>query len=147
MPPSDPYDLERFVTAQHAGGTYDRAASELRAGRKTSHWMWFIFPQIAGIGYSAMTRRYAIVSLDEARAYLCHPVLGQRLIECARILAESKAPSADHILGETDALKLRSSMTLFLHAAPDEPAFKQVLARFFSGVPDEFTEQRLQLQD
>ena len=147
MPPSDPYDLERFVTAQDSGGTYDRASSELRAGRKTSHWMWFIFPQIAGMGYSAMARRYAIVSLDEARAYLCHPVLGQRLIECARILAESKAPSADRILGEIDALKLCSSMTLFLHAAPDEPAFKQVLARFFSGVPDEFTEQRLQLQD
>lgn len=147
MPSSDPYNLERFATAQDAGSMYDRAVSELRAGRKISHWMWFIFPQIAGLGYSAMARRYAIASLDEARAYFRHPVLGQRLIECARILAESKAPSAVHILGEVDALKLRSSMTLFLHAAPDEPVFKQVLARFFSGVPDVTTEQRLQIQD
>src|SRR5215469_11426304 len=127
MESDDPYRLQRFVAAQDAGRTYDHAAAELRAGRKTSHWMWFIFPQIAGLGYSPASRMYAITSLEEARAYLAHPVLGARLIECAEILARVPDRTAEQIFGEIDALKLRSSMTLFMLAAPGEPAFRQVL--------------------
>jgi uncharacterized protein (DUF1810 family) len=143
MQVEDPYDLERFVAAQDAGGTYDRAAAELRAGRKATHWMWFVFPQIAGLGYSPASRTYAISSLDEARAYLAHPVLGPRLIECAAILTSVPGRTAEQIFGEVDALKLCSSMTLFMHAAPGEPAFRQVLDRYFGGVPDSATEQRI----
>ena len=139
----DPYNLERFVAAQNAGGTYERAVAELRAGRKTSHWMWFVFPQIAGLGQSQMSRTYAISSLDEARAYLRHPVLGPRLIECARIVANARAGSAEQIFGGIDAHKLRSCMTLFLRAEPGEPVFKQVLDRYFDGRPDPATGQRL----
>jgi len=141
MTDDDQYDLRRFVAAQDAAGTYDRATAELRGGRKTSHWMWFIFPQIAGLGYSPASRIYAITSLDEARAYLAHPVLGARLIECATILTRVPGRSAKQILGEVDALKLRSCITLFMHAAPDEPVFRQVLDRYFDGVPDPATEQ------
>ncbi len=137
----DPYDLARFVAAQDAGGTYEHAVAELRAGRKTSHWMWFVFPQIAGLGQSPTSRRYSISSLDEARAYLDHPVLGQRLRECARILAELTGRDAERIFGAVDALKLRSSMTLFRLAAPDEALFGQVLASYFDGMPDPATEQ------
>ena len=143
MTDDDPYDLQRFVAAQDAAGTYDRAAAELRAGRKTSHWMWFIFPQIAGLGYSPASRTYAITSLDEARAYLAHPVLGPRLIECAGILIRLPGRTAEQIFGEVDALKLRSCVTLFMHAAPGEPAFRQVLDQYFDGVPDPATEQRI----
>ena len=143
MTDDDPYDLQRFVAAQDAAGTYDRAAAELRAGRKTSHWMWFVFPQIAGLGYSPASRTYAITSLDEARAYLAHPVLGPRLIECAGILIRLPGRSAEQIFGEVDALKLRSCVTLFMHAAPGEPAFRQVLDQYFDGVPDPATEQRI----
>ena len=139
----DPYNLERFVTAQNAGGTYDRAVAELRAGRKTSHWMWFVFPQIAGLGHSEMSRTYAISSLEEARAYLRHPVLGPRLIECAGIVADARAGSAEQIFGGIDAHKLRSCMTLFLRAEPGEPLFKQVLDRYYGGRPDSATDQRL----
>jgi uncharacterized protein (DUF1810 family) len=139
----DPYNLERFVAAQNAGGTYERAVAELRAGRKTSHWMWFVFPQIAGLGQSQMSRTYAISSLDEARAYLRHPVLGPRLIECARIVANARAGSAEQIFGGIDTQKLRSCMTLFLRAEPGEPVFKQVLDRYFDGRPDPATGQRL----
>ena len=139
----DPYDLERFVTAQNADGTYERAIGELRRGRKTSHWMWFVFPQIAGLGQSYMSRTYAISSLDEAKAYLQHPVLGPRLLDCARALADLRAGTADEILGGIDAQKLRSSMTLFLRAKPDEALFQQVLDRYFGGVPDALTDQRL----
>ena len=142
MEKDDPYDLQRFVAAQDAGGTYERAAAELRAGRKTSHWMWFVFPQIAGLGYSPMARTYAITSLAEARAYLAHPVLGARLAECATILAGLPDRTAEQVFGEVDALKLRSSMTLFMHAAPGEPVFRQVLDRYFGGIPDSATEQR-----
>jgi uncharacterized protein (DUF1810 family) len=142
MKTEDPYDLQRFVAAQDAGGTYDRAAAELRAGRKTSHWMWFVFPQIAGLGYSPTSRTYAITSLDEARAYLAHPVLGPRLTECAAILAGLPGRSAEQIFGNLDAQKLHSSMTLFSRAA-DEPVFRQVLDRYFGGVPDAETEQRI----
>src|SRR5215204_2145581 len=124
---ADTYDLERFVSAQDGGGTYARAVEELRRGRKTSHWMWFVFPQVAGLGFSATSRTYAISSLDEARAYLAHPVLGPRLRECAGIVAGLRDRSADSVFGGTDAMKLRSSMTLFARAAPDEPVFRQVL--------------------
>jgi uncharacterized protein (DUF1810 family) len=143
MVTEDPYDLQRFVTAQDAGGTYDRAAAELRGGRKTSHWMWFVFPQIAGLGYSPMSQTYAIASLAEARAYLAHPLLGTRLIECTSILTSVPDRTAEQIFGGTDAMKLRSSITLFMHAAPDEPVFRQVLDQFFNGIADPETEQRL----
>jgi uncharacterized protein (DUF1810 family) len=177
-PEPDSYDLERFVAAQDAGGTYDHATAELRAGRKTSHWMWFVFPQIAGLGYSHVSRTYAITSLAEARAYLAHPVLGARLIECFTILAgglpdgglpagglpagglpdgglpdgglpdgglpaDGRGRTAEQIFGEVDALKLRSCATLFMHAAPDEPVFQQVLEQYYDGVPDAATEQRI----
>ena len=143
MDAEDPFDLQRFVAAQDAGGTYDRARAELLRGRKASHWMWFVFPQIAGLGYSPMSRTYAITGLAEARAYLAHPVLGARLAECAAILAGLRDPTAEQIFGEVDALKLCSSMTLFAHAAPGEPVFRQVLDQYFGGVPDAATEQRL----
>jgi uncharacterized protein (DUF1810 family) len=137
----DPYDLARFVAAQDAHRTYDDATAELRRGRKTSHWMWFVFPQIAGLGFSPTAQRYAISSLDEARAYLAHPVLGPRLTECAGIVAATEGRTAEQIFGEIDAMKLRSSATLFLRAAPEEPVFREVLARFFDGVPDPATDR------
>jgi uncharacterized protein (DUF1810 family) len=143
METDDPYDLQRFVAAQDAGGIYQHATAELRAGRKTSHWMWFVFPQIAGLGYSPVSRTYAITSLAEARAYLAHPVLGARLAECAAILAGLPDRTAEHIFGEVDALKLRSCMTLFIRAAPGEPVFRLVLDRYFGGVPDSATGQRI----
>jgi uncharacterized protein (DUF1810 family) len=135
-------DLERFVTAQDSGGTYQRAAAELRTGRKTSHWMWFIFPQIAGLGRSAMAQAYAIRDLPEAQEYLAHPVLGPRLIECAEIVASHRGISAEQIFGGIDAIKLRSSMTLFAHADPDQEVFRQVLDQYFEG-PDPETERRI----
>jgi uncharacterized protein (DUF1810 family) len=137
----DPYDLERFAAAQT--GTYEQATAELRRGRKASHWMWFVFPQVAGLGYSATSRRYAISSLTEAKAYLAHPVLGQRLVECASILAGLSGLSAEQILGGIDAQKLQSSMTLFLHADPDQQVFRQVLDQYFGGVADPATVERL----
>ena len=139
----DPYDLERFVAAQNAGHTYDHAVGELRRGRKTSHWMWFVFPQIAGLGQSPTSRRYAISSLEEAKAYLRHPVLGPRLRECAALVADSAATTATEIFGDVDAMKLRSSMTLFLRADPAEPVFQRVLDRYFGSRPDPATDQRL----
>jgi uncharacterized protein (DUF1810 family) len=135
-------DLERFVRAQDSGGTYQRAVAELRKGRKTSHWMWFIFPQIAGLGRSAMAQAYAINSLAEAQAYLAHPVLGPRLIECAKLLASHRGLSAEQIFGGIDAIKLRSSMTLFAHADPDQEVFGQVIDQYFEG-PDPETERRV----
>jgi uncharacterized protein (DUF1810 family) len=143
MKSEDPYHLQRFVAAQDAGRTYDHAAAELRAGRKTSHWMWFIFPQIAGLGYSPTAQMYAITSLDEARAYLAHPVLGVRLIDCATILTGLTGRTAEQIFGEVDSLKLRSSVTLFMHAVPGEPVFGQVLDQYFGGEPDSATENRI----
>jgi uncharacterized protein (DUF1810 family) len=139
----DPYHLERFVTAQDASGTYQRALAELRAGRKASHWMWFIFPQVAGLGLSSMAQRYAISGLPEARAYLGHPVLGPRLRECAGAVAAVGDSTADRILGPLDAMKLRSCMTLFAAAAPEEPSFGEVLTRYFDGQPDQATLARL----
>lgn len=138
----DTYDLERFVAAQDAGGTYDRAVAELGLGHKTSHWMWFVFPQIAGLGRSPTSRRFAIASLAEATAYLEHSVLGPRLRRCAGIVAATQGRSAEQIFGGIDAQKLQSSMTLFLRAAPDEPVFGQVLDRYFDGVPDPVTDSR-----
>jgi uncharacterized protein (DUF1810 family) len=139
----DRYNLERFVTAQDAGGTYGRAVEELRRGHKTSHWMWFVFPQIAGLGQSEVSRTFALSSLDEARAYLRHPVLGRRMRECAAIVAASQARTAEEIFGGIDTQKLRSSMTLFLRAEPSEPHFQQVLDRYFDGLPDPATDQRI----
>jgi len=139
----DPYRLERFVQAQDTDGTFQRAVAELRAGRKVTHWMWFVFPQVEGLGLSAMSQRYAISGLAEARAYLQHPVLGTRLVECATVLAATDGKSAAEILGAVDAMKLRSSMTLFAAAAPDQPAFSAVLTKYFGGSPDEATLARL----
>jgi uncharacterized protein (DUF1810 family) len=126
-------DLERFVQAQDSGGTYQRAVAELRSGRKTTHWMWFIFPQIAGLGRSAMAQAYAISDLAEAQAYLAHPILGPRLIECAEVVAAQQGRSAEQIFGGIDAIKLRSSMTLFAQAAPDQTIFQQVIDQYYDG--------------
>jgi len=137
----DPYDLSRFTAAQDAGQTYQQATAELRRGRKTGHWMWFVFPQIAGLGHSATARRYAISSLTEARAYLAHPVLGPRLAECAGIVAGLTGRTAEQIFGGIDALKLRSSMTLFRLADPEQPVFGLVLDQYYGGLADTTTEQ------
>ena len=134
--------LERFVTAQDSGGTYRRAVAELRRGRKASHWMWFIFPQIAGLGRSATAQTYAISNLAEAQAYLAHPVLGPRLVECTEILASHRGLSAEQIFGGIDAIKLRSSMTLFARADPDQAIFSQVIDQYFAG-PDPETDRRI----
>jgi uncharacterized protein (DUF1810 family) len=135
------HDLQRFVTAQ--GPVYDDVLDELRRGRKTGHWMWFVFPQIAGLGRSEMSRLYAIASLDEARAYLAHPVLGPRLRTAAGLVLAADARSADAMFGSVDAQKLRSCMTLFHRADPDEPAFRAVLDRYFDATPDPATDERL----
>jgi len=140
---SDPFDLQRFVDAQDAGGTYDTALAELRAGRKRSHWMWFVFPQVAGLGRSAMAQRYAISGADEARAYLAHRVLGPRLLDCARALVSLGTGDAVAVLGGIDAQKLQSSMTLFALAVPDEPVFQQVLDHYFGGAFDGGTTSRV----
>jgi uncharacterized protein (DUF1810 family) len=140
-PPLDPFDLARFVEAQRP--VYDDVLAELRAGRKRTHWMWFIFPQLAGLGRSEMARRFAISSLDEARAYLAHPVLGRRLHECATLVSAIEGRSAADIFGEPDDRKLRSSMTLFARAAPDETLFSDCLHRFFRGEGDPETIARL----
>jgi uncharacterized protein (DUF1810 family) len=135
------HDLERFVSAQE--GVMDGVRAELRRGRKASHWMWFVFPQVAGLGSSSTAQRYAISGLDEARAYLAHPVLGPRLVECAALAAAVERGSAQQVFGYPDDLKLRSSMTLFARAAPDEPVFGAVLDRYFDGEPDPRTLQLL----
>ena len=138
---SDPFDLRRFVAAQQ--DVYDTALNELRAGHKTSHWMWFIFPQIAGLGRSATAQKYAIGSLAEAESYLAHPVLGARLLECARILTQLSGRTARDVFGPLDAQKLHSSMTLFARAAAGRSPFGEVLARYFDGAEDQATLQRL----
>jgi len=139
----DPYRLQRFVDAQNMDGTYESAVAELRAGRKVSHWMWFIFPQAMGLGHSPMAREFGISSIAEAQAYLQHPLLGARLRECARILMEVEGKSAADILGHIDAVKLRSSMTLFMTAGPEEPTFREVLDKYFHGSADQETIVRL----
>jgi uncharacterized protein (DUF1810 family) len=136
----DPFDLDRFVSAQ--AHTYEYALAEVRRGRKRSHWMWFVFPQLAGLGHSSTAQHYGIKSLAEARAYLAHPVLGARLLEIAAVVAELPA-GAEEVFGAVDAMKLRSSMTLFLRAAPDEPVFQAALDRHFNGRPDWQTDQML----
>lgn len=140
---SDQYGLERFVAAQDRDGIYEQAVAELRWGAKVSHWMWFVFPQVAGLGSSAMSRKYAISGLEEARAYLRHPVLGPRLRECARVVADAEDTTAEQIFGSVDAMKLRSSMTLFEAAAPGEPVFAEVLEKYFGGERDDATLARL----
>jgi uncharacterized protein (DUF1810 family) len=135
------HDLDRFVEAQER--VYANVLDELRQGRKTSHWMWFVFPQLAGLGRSEASRYYAIRSLVEARAYLAHALLGARLRECARLVADVTAGSAEEMFGSIDALKLRSSVTLFHRAAPDERVFADVLDRFFGGTPDPATDELL----
>jgi uncharacterized protein (DUF1810 family) len=137
------HDLRRFECAQEEHDIYASATAELRAGRKLSHWMWFVFPQIAGLGRSETSRRYAISSLEEARAYISHPVLGPRLLECARILMQSSGRSAEDILGCIDARKLHSSMSLFARAAPEQALFQEVLDRYFGGARDVQTERLL----
>jgi uncharacterized protein (DUF1810 family) len=139
----DQYDLNRFIVAQDADGTYERAVAELRRGHKASHWMWFVFPQLSGLGRSATSRHFAISSLAEAKAYLAHPLLGARLVECAQALTEVSGRDATAILGSIDAVKLQSSMTLFGRADPDNPIFGDVLDHFFAGRPDPATDERL----
>ncbi len=144
MSDEDRHGLRRFVEAQEDAAIYSRALEELRAGRKQSHWIWFVFPQIAGLGQSPMSQTYAIRSLDEARAYLEHPLLGPRLRECCgALLSADPAASAESILGGIDAIKVRSSMTLFLRADPSDQLFPAVLDRFYGGEPDGETESRI----
>jgi uncharacterized protein (DUF1810 family) len=131
-------DLERFVTAQEQ--VYAHVLAELRRGRKTSHWMWFIFPQVAGLGHSPVSVRFAIQSIEEARGYLAHPVLGPRLRECAEAVLAVKDRTAEDVFGPIDAKKLRSCMTLFHRAAPTEPLFRRVLDDWFGGMPDDRTD-------
>jgi len=139
----DPFHLERFVEAQ--APIYAQALAELRAGDKQSHWMWFVFPQLAGLGLSPTAQRYAIGSLEEARAYLDHPLLGPRLRECSAAVNAVEGRSAHQIFGSPDDLKFRSSMTLFRETAPDEPIFQEALDRYFPGEPDPRTLELLRV--
>lgn len=142
----DSFELDRFVTAQDAGGAYRTALAELRQGSKRSHWIWFVFPQLTGLGHSPMAQRYAIGSLAEARAYLADPVLGPRLLEASdALLGLAGGRTAEQLLGTIDAIKLRSSMTLFHRAEPDQPVFADVLARYFDASPDPATDRLLGL--
>lgn len=141
MKADDPFDLNRFLQAQE--GVYAAALAELRAGRKTSHWMWFVFPQIDGLGRSQTARFFAVKSLAEARAYLAHPVLGTRLRECAAAVLGVAGRTASEIFGYPDDLKFRSSMTLFERAAPDCDLFSDALDRFFEGSRDRLTQELL----
>jgi uncharacterized protein (DUF1810 family) len=138
---SDPFDLERFVDAQERA--YEHVLAELRAGRKRSHWIWFVFPQVAGLGSSPTAARYAITSLDEARAYLRHELLGPRLHECAQLVNAVQGRSISEIFGSPDDLKVRSSMTLFAHATDDNHDFVQLLERYYDGEQDPLTLERL----
>jgi uncharacterized protein (DUF1810 family) len=143
---SDTFALQRFIEAQDRGGVYTTAVAELRAGRKRSHWMWFVFPQVAGLGRSTMSRTHAISSLSEAQAYIEHPVLSARLQECAQILTELRGHSAREIFGDIDAVKLRSSMTLFAAADPSNPVFRGVLDAYFDGLGDPATEALIEAE-
>ncbi len=134
---NDPFDLNRFVDAQKS--VYETALSELRRGRKTSHWMWFIFPQVAGLGQSAMSQRYAIADLEEATAYLAHPVLGARLRACAEVVLTVEGRSASAIFGSPDDMKLQSSMTLFARADGNGSVFGKVLEKYYGRETDEKT--------
>jgi uncharacterized protein (DUF1810 family) len=138
---ADRFNLERFVDAQ--APVYEQVRRELKAGGKESHWMWFIFPQIKGLGQSPMSIRFAIASLDEAKAYLAHPVLGSRLKDCATLVLDVEGRTARDIFGSIDEMKFRSSMTLFARAAPDEEVFQRCLDKYFAGAPDPVTLARL----
>ncbi len=138
---NDPYNLQRFVDAQE--GVFEQVCSELRRGRKTGHWMWFIFPQLKGLGYSQMANRFAISSREEAEGYLRHPVLGPRLHECTRLVNSSHAGSIDEIFPYPDDLKFRSCMTLFANATPDDQVFQEALRKYFAGKADPLTLARL----
>lgn len=137
QPTSDPYGLERFVQAQV--GVYDRALSEIQSGRKRSHWMWFIFPQFDGLGFSATSKHYAIKSLDEAKAYLGHPVLGPRLSACVEAALAIEGKSATDVFGVPDDMKLRSCATLFASVSPAGSVFDRLLDKYFGGEADETT--------
>lgn len=141
----DPYDLQRFVDAQE--GDYEQVRAELRAGRKTSHWMWYIFPQIAGLGHSAMAQMYAISGRAEAVSYLQHRLLGPRLRECTRLVNEVRGRTIEEILGGIDALKFRSSMTLFAKVTEDNLAFLDALEKYCDGEMDELTLAKLQSRE
>jgi uncharacterized protein (DUF1810 family) len=141
MKPADPYDLQRFVDAQRT--VYPRVDLELQSGRKTNHWMWFIFPQIAGLGHSPMAKKYAISSLGEARAYLDHPLLGQRLRHCSRLVTCVQGKSVEDIFGYPDYLKFQSSMTLFARATTDNQVFLSALEKYFRSEFDQATLERL----
>ena len=138
---SDPFRLQRFVDAQ--ARVYQDVVAELRAGHKRSHWMWFVFPQLRGLGASATAQHFAIASLDEARAFLLHPLLGMRLRECTRLAIEARAQTIESLFPHPDDLKFRSSMTLFAHADPAEPLFRQALRQYFDGADDPRTVARL----
>jgi uncharacterized protein (DUF1810 family) len=140
---TDPFDLSRFVLAQDDRGTYERALAELEAGRKQSHWMWFVFPQFASLGHSEMSRRYAIGSRQEAEAYLADPLLAERLERCAVALLSHEGIDAQAIMGDVDALKLHSSMTLFAEVSRRPSVYGRVLERYFGGVPDPTTVELL----
>ena len=133
----DPHDLDRFLRAQE--DDYDRALSEIRGGRKRSHWMWYIFPQIDGLAVSSTSRRYSIKSLDEARAYLAHPILGPRLLECAEAVFGVEGRSASEIFGFPDDMKLKSCATLFAAVSPKGSVFERVLGKYYAGERDERT--------
>ena len=141
---NDPYDLRRFVDAQDRDGTFDAAVRELRAGRKRSHWMWFVFPQLRGLGRSATAQYFGIASREEAAAYLDHDVLGPRLRRSARLLTQFGGDSAELVMGSVDAIKLRSSMTLFATVADDDHDFVAVLDKFYGGERDAATLQLLE---
>ena len=138
---NDRYKLQRFVLAQEP--VMERVREELRQGRKRSHWMWFIFPQIEGLGHSAMAQKFAISSLEEAKAFLQHPLLGPRLRECSRLMAQVEGRSIDDILGFPDNMKFRSAMTLFSQAAPEEKVFLDCLQKYFGGELDPATLDQL----
>jgi uncharacterized protein (DUF1810 family) len=133
----DPHYLQRFVDAQ--SGVFEQALAELKSGAKRSHWIWFVFPQIEGLGRSETARRYAIASRAQARAYLAHPLLGARLRECAQTVCALRGRSVHEVFGSPDDLKFRSSMTLFAEVAGDEGIFKEALRKYFDGRPDELT--------
>jgi uncharacterized protein (DUF1810 family) len=137
----DPYNLRRFLDAQTP--VIEQVRAELRAGCKRGHWMWFVFPQIAGLGHSDMARKFAIASLDEARAYAAHEILGPRLRECAALVVAVEGRSIEEIFGAPDDLKFHSSMTLFSRAAPQEPVFKDALQKYFGGEEDRATVERI----
>ncbi len=134
---SDPHDLDRFVRAQE--GDYPRALAEVRGGRKRSHWMWYVFPQIDGLGFSSMSRRYGIKGVAEAEAYLTHPVLGPRLVECCEAAVGVEGRSAAEVFGSPDDMKLRSCATLFAAVSPPGSVFERLLVKFFQGARDEAT--------